>query len=198
MKIFALDQSLTGTASFLIDFKSQDEAKVLDQKIFKTKLRGIYRLKHLKDEIEKYINSHEIDVFVRELHNFTQYGSSNGLHALNGLIDVIALEKRYLDTFDYMMISPTMWKKFCLGKGNVAKDTGYLLKIDSFVKKLKWWDYGQIEDDNVADALCIAVTAFFVKSYSEGEMFENLTKLKQEVLKKAVKVCFNYEGKKIK
>jgi len=150
------------------------------------------RLWEIYTHLSKLFSAAGPDIFVRELHNFSMSGNSNINHELNGIINLFAMTKLLDNDEKYFLIPPTAWKKFCVGKGNVAKDTAYLMKLNRFFSKFPWWDYGEIEDDNIADAIAIGITSVYFANRNKIES-GMLTSIQVEALKKLAKVIVSYD-----
>ena len=108
---------------------------------------------------------------VREMHHMRQHGAAGGLVQMSAIIDLICYQKGYLDKERYAIISPGTWKKFITGKGVLKKDTAYLVHLNKAIAAhpmVMTPDNFEIVDDNIADALCLAVTGYAARMLKRG------------------------------
>ena len=68
------------------------------------------------------------------------------------------------------MMSPSSWKKMITGKGNLKKDTAYLMSLNKSISKIGWATNipTDIDDDNIADAVCMAISGYVAKRIVDG------------------------------
>lgn len=194
MRIVALDQSLTATAAVMFELLPDDRIAVKEVKHFKPKNSGIYRLLSIQDWINDIINHYKPDLLCRELHNQVQFGAAKQLQSLGGMIDIIAYSNGLLDDKGYAMIPVTTWKKFITGKGNLKKDTAYLVHINRSLKASNLLHLPSMEDfvdDNIADAICIGITGYAAKKLA-SEQSLNVSKQSIIDLRKSLNVIFGY------
>lgn len=192
MRYLVFDQSCTASAAVVMQRTSQGFI-LSDFALHEPKKRGIDRLTMCQAWFKKMVDTHNPDVIVRELHNQKTFGAANQLHALGAFIDMIAYGGGYLDGCRYARVPVTTWKKYCLGRGNVAKDTGYLMKINKFIKEttlIHPASKAVVENDNIGDAICMGVTAYACREVVLGQPILG-TAAQRDVLKKAA-VLFDY------
>jgi len=192
--ILSLDQSLTHTGYACIASDGTNWYW-FETGIIKPKQKGIHRLQFIQFELKQIISRLQPVFLSRELHNHAIMGNANGLHELNGVIDLLAYDFRYIESNSYSRIPSGMWKKYCLGKGNISKDTSYMMKINSciqssldFVKDPKCI-VQNITDDNIGDAVCMALTTIAIQKKKSGK-FKG-TKIQEDSLKDYQK-CISY------
>lgn len=169
MLILGVDQSLSGTGIALIDFKN-GKSRIQATETVKTKEIGIPRLIEIRKKVATYLEDTLIKAVVRENYAFAAKGRSTfSSGELGGILNVLIHEKGFIQGKNYHIIHNTSWKKFLLEKGNLKKDTNYLMEV---YKKLGI----QFSSDNESDAYCLAMMGGFIHSIKTGEMkFSDLT-----------------------
>lgn len=157
MAIIGIDQSLTGTGLAHLD----NNGKMIRNTIIKTgKYSGIERLDFITKEIVSFCSeTKERFVIAREGYSFGSRGRATfSLGELGGCVDISLYRSDLVNLVKYYVLPPNVPKKFCLGAGNIKKDSGYLLKVYNKFKM-------EFPDDNQADAFMIAYTLFgFLKA----------------------------------
>lgn len=177
MAIIGIDQSLTGTGVAHVE----NDGTLFETKLLKVgKLRGIERLDFITSEICKFIDSvSERIVVAREGYSFGSTGRATfSLGELGGCIDLRLYSQKPGDIVAYYTIPPTVIKKYCLGKGNIKKDSAYLLTVYNKIGV-------EFTDDNQADAYMIALTLLgFLMGRNDKmtDFFEGLSIEKKEAL----------------
>lgn len=171
MKILALDLSLNSTGWCIMDSSVEEhESGIIKPK----KTDRMEKLIEIRSFIYKLIEQHDIKCVFIEDYAFGARGVwiySYG--ELCGLIKVAIVELG----IKYYTVSPSLWKKFVLGKGNLPKDQ-VMLQI---YKK-----YGiEFSDNNMADAFAIAKFGKALLDYQQGN--KNYNKYELEAFKKMVK-----------
>jgi hypothetical protein len=193
MKILALDQSVTATAAVVLNVVGSHLELGL-QSVFRPKNSGIYRLSDIREWLVDFIRGYQPTFIVREMHHQLQYGAATQLHALSAVIDLAAHDHDYLSTHNYAIIPVTMWKKFLTGKGNLKKDTAYLVHLNNAIKRSRLLslspDFESV-DDNCADAICLGVTGFAVKMLRDGQSID-AAPAAISILKKGLDTVFDY------
>lgn len=161
-KVLAIDQSLTAMAAVSLLEAEPGKLRLTDQRVCRSKSTGIHRLGDLRQAFNNWIQDRH-SIWVREMHNMRQFGAASALHSLSGIIDLMALDQGMLDGDKYAIISPSTWKKFITGKGTLKKDTAYLMTLNRHLRAhpmLETDEAFEVDDDNVADAICMGVTAY--------------------------------------
>jgi len=194
MRVLSFDQSLTATAAVLLETESLDVLKIEQQWMCRPKSKGIYRMMEIRVWMDRIRREAGPDMLVRELHHMRQFGSAGGLQALTAILDMLAYEGSFLSDHGYAIIAPGTWKKFCLGKGNLKKDTAYLMHINRFLTSTPMLSIVpgfEVEDDNIADAICMGITGYFGRRAKLGESVPG-AKATITALKKATDNMFEY------
>ena len=194
MRILALDQSLTATAGVLLETNSPDQLVLGDQYLCRPKGRGIYRMMEIRTWLDLIIGKCKPCLLVRELHSMRQFGAAGALQGLAAIMDMLAYENDYFTSSNYAMIGPGTWKKFCTGKGNLKKDTAYLMKLNKFFEETDWLltEPGfEVANDNIADAICLGITGYFARQLKLGEEIPT-TKPTATALSKTIDQIFDY------
>jgi len=194
MRVLAIDQSMNATASVLMESNDDGKLTILSDDYYRPKCTGIYRLAGFKSWLNNTILTHKPDLLVRELHNQVQYGAASQLQAIGCILDIAAYNLGYMGTNNYCIIPVTTWKKFITGKGNLKKDTAYLVHINKWLKSCKFFDIAKdVEyiDDNLADAICLGLTGYAAKRIQSDESIK-ATKQSLTDLRKSLKTIFDY------
>ena len=164
-RIIGIDPSLTATGVVILE-----DGKIKDQLLIKTKPSGDHPIKELNRlfEIRRSLPKMEDDdVCIMEGIAFMARNTSAliQLSALNYFIR----EKLYLDGIKFIVVPPTVLKKFISGKGNSPKE---LIILEIFKR------YGvTFNDNNLADAYALArIGTGLMDSTTK------LTKFQQEVI----------------
>lgn len=174
MRILAFDQSVRACACVQLQVVRNndfDKVKIVVTNVLTSKSTGVYRLAQLRDFIDEQLKF-EPTLIVRELHNQRQFGAAGQLHMVSGLIDIAAYDAGVVAKGNYASIPVTVWKKFCFGKGNLKKDTAYMVHMNTFLSRTKYFvrptaDY-QVFDDNIGDALCLGITTLCAYNIRES------------------------------
>ena len=107
------------------------------------------------------------------------YGSPGRLYDLGrnvGIFDYYLYGESFIERKNYYILPPMSIKKFCLGKGNIKKDTGYLLEI---YKKFNI----EFQNDDEADGFLIAFMAANIYGVRNSLIdIKNLEQTKKNVL----------------
>jgi Holliday junction resolvasome RuvABC endonuclease subunit len=191
MKVLALDQSVTNTGYALFQ-EEGEKLRLIKIDNLKPKGTGIYRFHNWVEEVDQLITNLCPDLLVRELHHQMQFGAASQLQEIAGALDLIALRKKYLDNDRYLTIGVSTWKKYFVGKGNLAKDTSYLIHLnEAFVKCKHLIPFNAvIKNDNVADAMALGLTGYTAWKMKKGKI------ALAEPLKKSMDSIFDY-GKSV-
>ena len=170
MRILAIDQSLTSAAAVRIEEVEPGKLFVLSYDLFKPKSTGIHRLWAHYRWLENQIQYHP-NLLAREQHHMRQFGNAAALQQLTALLDLRAYNSALMHPGGYAVIAPGSWKKYVAGKGNLAKDTNYmrlLLKAIDDCPLIEGIGF-DIPNDDVADAICIGVTAYAARRLVTGD-----------------------------
>lgn len=194
MRILAFDQSLTATAAVLLETEAMETLAIREQWICRPKNSGIYRMMEIRGWMDSILRRASPDMMVREMHHMRQFGAAGALQGLSAVLDMLAYEQNYLELFKYAMIAPGTWKKFCTGKGNLKKDTSYLMTLNKFFKSTTMLflkpDF-EVDDDNIADAICMGITGYFGRQIKLNEQL-SFSKAVVSTLSKATDKMFDY------
>jgi hypothetical protein len=194
MRVIAFDQSLTASAAVVLDDDESYRLRIVDEQFYRPKSSGIYRLAAFKSWATDLIASHNADLMVRELHNQIQYGAANQLQVAGGLLDMAAYNEGYLKHNRYVLLPVTTWKKFITGKGNLKKDTAYLMHINKAIESHKLFKPAnnfELLDDNLADAICLGITGYALKMIASGIDLP-IGEQSKKNLEKSLQVVFDY------
>lgn len=141
-----MDLSLTGTGWVL--YESKDDITPIQGLIDTNKMEGLERIDHILTEITDLLEDNQFShgdckntLVVIEDFSFASKGSS--LFQIAGLGYIIR-HWLWKNKIDFILVPPTVLKKFVTGAGNSDKSV-MLMKI------LKNWDV-EILDDNIGDA----------------------------------------------
>jgi len=193
MRVLAFDQSLTATAAVLLN-AHENCLSIEEQRITRPKSAGIYRMMELRAWMDSIIRRTHPEMVVRELHHMRQFGAAGALQSLTAVLDMLAYEGNFLSLSNYAMVAPGTWKKYCLGKGNLKKDTAYLMTLNGFFQRtplLVEKDDLQVTDDNIADAICMGITGYFGRQAKFGRQIPG-DKATINALTKASEKMFDY------
>lgn len=146
MKIIGIDPSLSATGIVVLD----ENGSLLDAHAIKPKkLRGMPRLKLIRNHIKELIVREDPELILIEGYSFGSRGRSIfNLGELGGVLRLLFedLELQYID------VPPTVLKKWVTGKGNADKE----MMLASIEAK-----YGiKFDDDNIGDAFGLAKMGF--------------------------------------
>ncbi|MAE81238.1 MAG: hypothetical protein CMB80_00775 [Flammeovirgaceae bacterium] len=195
MRILAFDQSVRATAAVILEEVSDGQLSVVGQSVGRIGGSGIYRMMRLKFWIDEVFRKNDPFMVVREMHNQRQFGAAAQLQVVGAIIDQAAYENEFLDDYRYAVIPPGTWKKFCLGKGNLKKDTAYMIHINRFIQNsshLSALPQFQVLDDNIGDAICLGVCAYVARRIAKNEpaLISDASRYNQ--LKKVLPTLFDY------
>jgi Holliday junction resolvasome RuvABC endonuclease subunit len=182
MIVLGIDQSLTGTGLAVVEDHKLVESRTIDSSDYK----GMDRLNYVCEQVEQVVRDRQphiiaIEDYARQVRNS---------QALIPLVELGGCIKWSLYDLDYetgnhairagvkvlMVQNQSQMKKFCLGSGNVQKDSSYLLRVfERFSIRFA--------DDNQADAFMHATMASLVYHAIQGKLqIANLPRNQQEVL----------------
>jgi len=171
VNIIGIDPSLTATGIVCLS-----DGKIVDKKLIVSKKKDIERLLDITNQITEFIDHgkvSKIDMNVIEGFAFGARGQSMfDLGMLSGIIRQY-LYKNWQCRF--LVIQPTMLKKFITGKGNcekslILKETYKRYKVD-------------IDDDNIADAYGLAMVGY-AKFCIDNKIDIKLNKIQKEIIQK--------------
>ena len=194
-RILAIDQSLTASAAVVLKVEPDFTLSIEQQYVHSPKSTGIYRLMDVAQWVETLVRQCQDYILVRELHNQRQFGAANQLQQVGGYIDQVAYRSGLLDEDRYLLVTPGTWKKFCLGKGNVKKDTAYMMVLNKFFKKTPLLNVTQeITDDNIGDAVCLGACGYIAYILRRDiELHDSfVTSEQRKPLVKVLECIFNY------
>lgn len=177
MHFIGIDQSLTGSGVCVVDAGGQILAKHYIQP---KNSRGVRRLDEITRRILDIAAQYDGPLFtVREEYSYGSKGRATfSLGELGGTIDLSLLRAACGPALDFatavagddktafhahFKIAPTTHKKLCLGKGNVAKDTAYLLTVARHTGL-------EFERDDIADAYMLARTLWTMLGVARGTL----------------------------
>ena len=168
MIILGIDPSLTSTGLVALN----DLGEILEHKMIKTKkLRGIPRLKFIKDEVLAFIKKHNVEKAAIESYAYGIVRSNTkfNLGELGGVIRLLLHEGK----IDYLDIAPPTLKKYITGTGNADKPM-----VIYCVNKRWGVDFGKESD--LADAYGLAHIALdkYVKDIDLRTTIKQITKEK--------------------
>lgn len=161
MRILSLDQSVTATAAVMLEEVDDAKFRITDQEVFKPKTTGVYRFIEIREWLTRKCNHEHPNMIVREQHTMRQFGAASQIQVIGGMIDMLAHDLRTLPENKYAIVPVGAWKKFCLGKGNLKKDTAYMMHINKFIQDTPYLEVSpdyQLLDDNIGDAVCMGIT----------------------------------------
>jgi len=167
--ILALDLSLNETGYCILE-----NCMVLDVDVIKPmkEKEQIDRMRDLRDSIEQLILDRKITHIFIEGYSFGSRGIwTFSAGELGGAIKMMILDLG----LSYVIVAPTMWKKFVVGVGNAKKEQ-ILLQV--------YKRYGvEFKNNNMCDAYCIAQFAEKYIHYKLGTE-QPLTTVQVECFKK--------------
>ena len=193
MILFGVDQSLSGTGITILENDRENEFweanKIVHQEEIRTKTTGPQRLIFIRNRIRELIEEYKPDVIAREDYAMGAVGKVFNLGELGGVVDITVREL----SKPLYVIPIQAWKKLLFKKGNIAKDTSYLLKF----KQVTEYEF---ETDNIADSYGIAnALHWYLAIESDPEFVYNLEEYMQEVffdVKKAKKAKLTFKKAK--
>lgn len=198
MKVLALDQSVTATAYSVFDTDDSGRLNLIECDSIKVRGTGIYRIMNWLREVEELVESRQADLLAREMHHQIQYGAASQLQELAGFLDYVAFNSAngYITGTNYAAVPVTTWKKYITGKGNLKKDTAYLVHINKALTKTGVMNNPNevFVDDNKADSIAIGVTAYamWLLRHGKEQLLSSISNLDDKVLPKSLETVFNY------
>ena len=201
MRVLALDQSVTASAFSVLDTDADGRLTLTKCDVLRTKGSGIYRMMSWLEQVRDIVAQHKPDLLARELHHQIQYGAASQLQELAGLLDYVAYSSpvSYIGNCAYAAVPVTTWKKYLTGKGNLKKDTAYLIHINNALAKNGILNNPNevFTDDNKADSIAIGITAYamWLVKHDHSDKLAAISKLDDKVLSRSIEAVFNY-GKK--
>lgn len=141
-KIAGIDPSLNHTGVVILD----EKGNLIHQEVIEAKkLRGIERLRFVKDRLMKVLIDHDIKSVAIEGYSFGSRGRAVfNIGEMGGVLRV-ALYEAQIEILD---VPPSTLKKFVTGKGNADKE-----QMRIAIKEKYKIDF---DDDNEADAFGLA------------------------------------------
>lgn len=139
--IAGIDPSLQKTGLIIINSQGQ----VIEEELIKTKLKGIERLKYIKDQLLALLKKHKVSIVAIEGYSFGSRGRATfSLGELGGVIRLALLEGGY----NYFDVSPSSLKSFIAENGSADK----VMMRQAVRAKYKL----DISEDNICDAYSLA------------------------------------------
>ena len=163
MLVLGIDQSVNTSTAVELHMNKNGKFEIKKEDSYKGKSTGVYRLYEIDLWLNRIVNAAKPDLLVREMHMMRQYGNAGAVSGVNAMIDLLAYRCGYVEDETYIRISPGTWKKFIFGKGNLKKDTAYLVHFNRYLGRSTYLSVPpqyQVTDDNVADAIGLAVTGY--------------------------------------
>jgi len=172
MTVIGIDPSLTGTA--ICSWDSGVIKRSLHITPPSKQCEGFDRVVHIVNSLSQYINdTKEITCIAKEGYSYSSKGAVYQIGELGGCINMLI--KRVLPDVPFYVFSPKTVKKFCLGNGNIKKDSAYLLKVyDQFDIRF--------DTDDDADAFMIAYMAEHVHHILKTNDITGITDKEKEAL----------------
>lgn len=180
-KVYAIDQSLTGTAHTILE----DGHPVFGERIDTSKITGFDRVRVVAKRVDEVIAAHAPDVVVMENYAFgANTNNITKLAELGGVLKWHFFGHGYGTGRDAVLRGEKVFftqtqgrmKKFCLGNGAKKKDSGYLLAVFDRLQK-------RFATDDEADAYMHAWTASIVVGVVRGVVpLDHLNACQQEAL----------------
>ena len=165
MIVLGVDPGLCHPAFVLID----EKLKIIDSCVYEIKDKGEKRKRKILLKLIEVLNNYKIDLIVLEGYS---YMSTRNMKSLLETAESTGLLKYWIakQNIPLLIIPPTQWKKYALGKGNVKKDM-----IPKQAYKIFKVDFNSADE---VDAFCIATVGVgFLKK-------KNLKSYQEEVVKK--------------
>lgn len=156
--ILGLDMSLNETGYCIL---SRDKS-IIEKGVIKSKKENrLEKMLDIRGAVDKLIMEHNVSAVFMEDYS---YGSRNtkwtfSAGELGGLIKVYLYESE----IEYELVSPSMWKKYICGKGNLKKEQVLLQVYKKFNIEFK--------NNNECDAFCIAMFGVDFLDYKDGKQF---------------------------
>jgi crossover junction endodeoxyribonuclease RuvC len=140
--IAGIDPSLQKTGVIIINSKGV----VIAEELIKPKtLKGIARLKFIKDKVLKLLKEHKVTVVAIESYSFGSRGRATfSLGELGGVLRLTLLENSY----KYFDVSPSSLKSFIAENGAADK----VMMRQAVIRKYRM----DISEDNICDAYSLA------------------------------------------
>ena len=169
--IIGIDPSLTATAICTQNGSSPPEFKLIStekDKDLPPSVDYTLRLMKIRDDVRSVVDNYkEIEFAAIEGLSFGSTGRLAELGGLSYFIREIFVEKK----ISFIVIPPTVLKKFWCGKGNCSKvdmiKEAMIRKVEiPFLKKYKGLD---LPDDNCVDSVAILT---FAKEYLDNKLVE--------------------------
>jgi len=165
MTVLGIDPSLTATGCVKLK-----DGSILSKQLIKTKPSGslpieeLGRLQYIRDSIDT------TDVKIAAVEGLAMMSrKSTSLVQLSGL-NYFIREYLQLSEVPFIIVPPTVLKKFITGKGNSPKE---LMLLEVYKR------YGvSFDDNNTCDAYCLARICHAIK-YPK----EKITKIQQDIIK---------------
>jgi hypothetical protein len=167
MRILSFDQAVNKSCAVTLEEKQEGKLRIVEWSNGQFgKTSGIHRLAAIRawlQECWSKCSDTGPDLLVREMHNQRQFGAASQLQVVGGMIDLMAFDSELVPKEAYAIITAGTWKKFCLGKGNLKKDTSYMLHLNKFFQNTRYLSVDgsfEVHDDNLGDAICLGICAY--------------------------------------
>lgn len=171
-----LDLSLTATGIAIFDSSTMTakHLSVVDlTKVPLKKLKGMPRLEHIRKEVQAVARAYEPELVVIEGYSFGSGGRAFSLGELGGVV-LLTLFKMRKTVFS---VPPSTLKKFITGSGKGGEGSKGRMMLELF----KRWGIST-EDNNVADAACLAIAGVALSKTSASFTKTQLASLKSEIV----------------
>lgn len=146
--IAGIDPSLAKTGVIVLNSKGD---VLCDELIKPGKLKGIARLKYIKDTLIKILQKHKVTVIAIESYSFGSRGRATfSLGELGGVLRLALLE----NGFKFFDVSPSSLKSFVAENGAADK----VMMRQAIIRKYRL----DITEDNIADAYGLARMCLFL------------------------------------
>lgn len=156
MKILAIDPSFSGCGVSLLDNGREEYFLIKTDKTSRNSIEITHRILKIKQEIKEIIQKEKPDYIGLEGPSYASKSSSViQMGALNHILRELFIE----EGVDFIVVPPTVVKKYYTGKGNCGK----LEMIEEAMKRganipfFKTIQKQKIFDDNVVDAHALGV-----------------------------------------
>jgi crossover junction endodeoxyribonuclease RuvC len=173
IRIIGIDPSLTGTGIVVLE-----NDKIIYKQILTSKLKDIARLYDLRDKLKKIIFKFlQVNIFVvLEGYSFgSRIGQSFSIGEWCGLIKMFLYE----NNIPFIVVQPTILKKFVTGKGNVHKD----LILMNIYKKFKV-DFTRFKGNanNIGDAFSLAIIGWYLYCFKYKKRIK-MSQIQKEIIR---------------
>lgn len=168
INVFAIDQSLTNSG---ISIYKDHKSPVISEKIKITpKIKGVFRLDKIRQEIGSLFVEHAIKTVVMEDYAYAAKYRAHQSGEMGGIIKLLCFDSH----IPCITMPIGIHKKFTTGNGNASKDL--------IIRAVKNYYFLETKDDNIADSRSILETFLAYLNFKRGCKDYNESKV--ECLKK--------------